>query len=167
MTSTVVSDPKPADRYSAPTTASGFDTKRSLAERPICTPLAPEARPPKMPRPTRATMIGRLLTPRPSFAHRPVSLLLTPPTFGATGQKIQRPKLTSAAGSTKSAAIMARNTPVAQAIPRARVPSRPAKVRVESARITVRPEAMIAGAAPRQAARIASRRSAYLSSSSR
>ena len=130
-------------------------------------PLTPEARPPRIRTPRSETAIGRLLTPLPSFAHKPLSLLLTPPNFGTNGQNRPRPKTTSAAGKTPSAAIIAITIPVAQTRPRALLPARSANERVSSASVTVVPDAMIAGPAPRIAFAMATCLSSCKSNSSR
>ena len=119
-------------------------------------PPTPEASAPSTNTPRIETATGFLLTPRPSFAHSPLSLLFTPPNLGTNGQKRPRPKTTSAAGSTTKAEIIAITTPVAQTIPSERFPARSAKVRVSNARVTVEPEAIIAGPAPRTALAMAS-----------
>ena len=163
----VVPAGKDFDNSSIPATASGFFMNCSVDDRPILSPVLPRANAPRTSTPTTATVRGRLLTPRPSFAQIPLSVLLTPPSFGVPGQKIQRPNETSAAGSTNSAEIRATTIPTAQARPRARVPARSANESVSRARITVPPEAKMAPKDSRQATAIASRRSAKWSNSSR
>ena len=156
----VVPAGKDFERSSTPATASGFFMNWSVADKPILMFRLPSAKAPSTRTPKTATVRGRLETPRPSFAHTPFSVLLTPPTLGVPGQKIQRPNDTSAAGSTNSALIKATTIPTAQAIPSARVPARSANESVSSAKITVPLEATIASNDSRQATAIASRRSA-------
>ena len=89
----------------------------SVEESPIFIPEAPEANTTRTTRPKEEIIAGRLDTALPSFAQRPVSLLFLPPNLGVAGQKIPRPKIAKAAGSTNSALIIAKKTPVAHAIP--------------------------------------------------
>ena len=105
--------------------------------------------------PAIETITGRLLTPRPSLAQRPLSDLFTPPNFGINGQNKPLPKTTRAAGSTTRAANIAITIPPATTSPSVLLPPSSANRRVSSARATVPPEAIIAGATPRSALFIA------------
>ena len=82
-------------------------------------------------------------------------------------QNALRPKITSSAGSMVSIEIIAMPTPIAPIGPRPAVPLTSARLSVSSARITVSPEARIAGPAVRSATRIAACLSSWRRNSSR
>ena len=158
---------KASARISCPTTASGFSMKRSFCERPTCTNRSPLASAPSATKPAIATVTGRLLTPRPRRPHGLREIASGAPKRGMYGQKRPRPKSTRAAGSTRSAKIIATMIPVAHAMPSARFPASSANTSVARARATVPPLARIAGPAPNTARRMASRLSSCRRSSSR
>ena len=89
------------------------------------------------------------------------------PSRGTRGQKIQRSKMTSTAGSTRSTKKAATTMPTAQASPRPRVAGKSESSRVSRPRTTVTELDSTASAVRRSASDIASRRSWRLRSSSR
>ncbi len=113
------------------------------------------------------TMRGRGAMREPTRAQNPVALGSTVSNIGRRGQKIQRPKMTSSAGS--SVIITSRPTPmpIAATGPRPAVEFMSAKVRQSMPRMTVSALAMIAGVARWRANAIASWRSWWRWSSSR
>ena len=91
--------------------------------------------------------------------HRPwVAMSVSWSTRGRLGQKIHRPKHTKIAGSTTSMISAVHAMPMAHTGPSVAVDLRSATVRQSSPRITVIADAPIGGAAPFQAAIMASMR---------
>ncbi len=122
--------------------------------------------------PAIQTVRGRVATRSPTRRQKPcVSSTPACPVWGIVSspgdQNARRPQITSAAGSTVSIEIIASATPIAPTGPSPAVEFTSARLSVSSAAITVRPEARIAGPAPRSAFAIASCSSSCLRSSSR
>ncbi len=110
---------------------------------------------------------GRRAIHRPIRAHTPDSVGSGEPKCGITGQKIQRPKMTSSAGNSVIMAISATATPIAATGPRPLVEFISAKSRTSMPSTTVAPLASTAGPARCSARAIASCRSSWRRNSSR
>ena len=98
---------------------------------------------------------GRFAMRSPSRRQGPCSASAPPvPTRGTFGQKTKRGAITSIAGSRLSIESIAMKIPIAPIGPIEAVELSSARERQSRAAITVRPEATIAGPAPRSAYRI-------------
>ena len=91
---------------------------------------------------------GRFSTAVPIFAQVPVNCALTSSLRGIRGQKIQRPKVTSNAGSKVRIVTIAAAIPIAPTGPNPRFPDRSLRSKTKSAAITVAPEARIGSNTP-------------------
>ncbi len=103
----------------------------------------------------------------PTRAQRPRQVGSGDPKVGRLGQNIQRPQITSSAGSSVTITRMVTATPTAATGPRPAVELSSAKRQAEHADATVAALARIAGAARCSAKAIASWRSSWRRSSSR
>ena len=121
-TGSLVPAGKDSPSRSAAEMASGRCRNWSAGSRPVVIEVVPIARSARAATVPATKVRGRLATASPTRRHTPRESTSTgSPTRGTLGQKTQRPKSTSAAGSTTSAKVAAITTPTAQARPRPRV----------------------------------------------
>jgi hypothetical protein len=153
---------------SSPLTESGVPTNCSSELRPLASrvmvPSAITARAIDVP---IHTVRGRWLIAQPVLAQNPVDVGSWLPSTGLTGQKIQRPMITSSAGSRLIIASRTTPTPMASTGPMLCVEFISATRRQSMPMMTVELLAMIAGPARCSASSIASCRSWCRRNSSR
>ena len=159
-------------RISAPSTDSTSPRNELLLVRPVSICVTPSASTTSSSVPLIQIGRGRDATRSPIRRQRPwVSSVPIWPTCGIVSkngdQNALRPQITSSAGSIVSIEIIAIPTPMAPIGPRPAVPLTSARLSVSNARITVIPEARMAGPAVRSATRIASCLSSWRRNSSR